>query len=36
MRPLRRHHRGYFFVWDLLELWRTAAEHLAPVWAVAR
>lgn len=30
MRALRQHHRHYAFVWDLLELWRAAAEHLVP------
>jgi hypothetical protein len=30
MRSMRAHHRGYFFVWDLLELWRAATRHVVP------
>ncbi len=29
MRTLRTHHRGYFFVWDLFDLWRSALSHVA-------
>jgi hypothetical protein len=26
---LRVHHRGYFFWWDLIDLWRSAHHHTA-------
>lgn len=29
MTALRLHHRGYFFLWDLLDLWRSAHHHTA-------
>jgi hypothetical protein len=27
---MRTHHRGYFLVWDLFDLWRSALRSLAP------
>lgn len=36
MRALRKHHRDYSFLWDLLELWRAATEHLVPAPVTAR
>jgi hypothetical protein len=29
MKALRIHHRGYFFLWDLVDLWRSAHEYTA-------
>jgi len=29
MTMLRIHHRGYFFFWDLIDLWRSAHHHTA-------
>jgi hypothetical protein len=26
---LRIHHRGYSFLWDLVDLWRSAFQHTA-------
>ncbi len=30
MMALRLHHRGYSFLWDLLDLWRSAFDHTGP------
>jgi hypothetical protein len=29
MTSLRIHHRGYSFLWDLVDLWRSAFHHTA-------